>query len=208
MPDMFSHGAGLLLRTTRLSSEEWIQLVESRRLLLNPYLKCFSLKCLSESGYLHQEGGSHVLADDEPEVDAEEGLSLDTQGIFDRSKYTHIYGRQWSSVDSRERLPIGGSFCLWGLSRKAEWVVACVEYNIDRQHRGPFYERATKITIRRYATIGELVKAVDIEPRRVWELLGRTVSAWTEARLKLYAKAARLQAIVEAESAAVDKIGR
>lgn len=208
MPDKFCYGAELLLRTAPLGDEEWIQLLESRRLLLKQYLDKFSLKTLGDVGCLSSESHQHEINWDNPEVVAQDGLGLDTQGIFGRGKTVFdqikIPSAPWSGWGPSTET-VGGTVDLWGLSRKGEWIVIKVEFKKESGYKGRGYDRAVKVTIRR-TTVDELAEVAG-STQLVWDLLGRTVAEWTDQRLRIYLQANELLAVVQAQDSAARQIG-
>lgn len=208
MPDIFTYGADLLLRTDPLGHEEWMQLLESRRLLLKQHLDKFSLERLGEIECLSSESHYHKINQDHPEVVAEADLDLDTQGIFGRGETTFeqvkVPSAPWSGWGP-ETETLGGVVNLWGLSRKGEWLVIQVEFKREPGYKNRGNDRAVRVTAKT-TTVSELAE-VALSPQYVWDQLGQTVAQWTEQRLRLYLQANELLAVIRAASAAVSEIG-
>lgn len=206
MPGIYDRGAELLLRNTPLGSEEWRILIESRRGLLKDYLDRFTLQRLEEVECLRQESHHHSIGNDSPKVEADPGFNLASQGIFVET-YSTYHRRESPSVrvGVTQTTTTGGIVHLWGLSRKAEWLIIEVRFTREPGYKDRGYDRATMVTIKA-ATLDEILGISRTGRESVWAKLGEAVASMVEQRRRLYVEAERLLAIIKAQNAAVDHI--
>ena len=130
-----SNGLEILVRKTRLEKEEWYDLIEARRSLIDRHLDSFTLLTIGDLSFLKQGwqysssfSPTHSLNLDSPYVSGDKGCSLKTQGIFrcPRSGIRTI-------PNSGFQPPIGGSYpdgvaFAWGLTRFGYWVLIETEF--------------------------------------------------------------------------------
>ena len=102
-------GLRLLFRATPITDEDWLNLVEARKQLIKPHLDTFTLLTFGQTGCLENGTFLHSINMDSPECVGGE-FDLNTLGIF---RYN------WES-----KIKIAGALYIWGLTRKAQWIVA------------------------------------------------------------------------------------
>ncbi|MCX6703696.1 MAG: hypothetical protein NTV02_03345 [Candidatus Zambryskibacteria bacterium] len=170
----------LFTETKPFSDEVWIQLLEARRKTMMPHLNSFTLptlggvKCVEINTSYRDE-----LTRSNPEVTGEKELDLQVQGIFRPSLYaSRVVYPKVRGQSSR------GRFCIWGLSRKGEWVVATVFYEIADSSNNR-REYACRVDINK-VDLPKLVEICKCSYEEVWRELGKEVSEWHEKRRELY----------------------
>src|SRR5436305_845108 len=125
----------MLIPSRKLKPGDWYDLVEARRAVIAPHLDSFTLgkiadvKCLLSQGHYKGLNPCRYLG--------EEGFSLDTQGIFGYSKQskqkyqTGQFAFPDSGPHARGHLVHDGHCYVWGLTRKAAWLLAKVNFRGD-----------------------------------------------------------------------------
>ena len=124
---------------------------------------------------------------------------LGTQGIF-----MYAYG-------SRELYPgtgiirpyevsrPNGHLYVWGLVRKAIWILARVNFVGVVDYKGRVGEQAISVVIEK-ADLPTIVSTAKVTPRDIWDALSREVAKWEEQRKWLYEEMRRLNAIIERDN--------
>ena len=194
-------GIELLTRKETLTDEEWLALLEARRKLIKPYLKTFTLSTLGKLECLRSElSFTHDLQMDFPEIKAEDGLSLETQGTFRAQPYQYVE----RIPNSGFQPPPGGCKCeggimyIWGLARSGEWILARVEFRGEAGYKGRGYERALTVEIKK-TEIEEVIENTKAKPTDILDQLSREVSAWRESRQRILEAAKQLERAISFE---------
>lgn len=193
---------GLEILTSRspLTADEWLELVEARLRCLKPHLDHLTLTLLGNEECMESEhGGLHTLFFDSPRVEGDE-ICLSIQGIFrygNADKIDRGTPRRGETLGERQ----GGQRVLWGLTRKARWLIVRIEY--QRQER----ERNRALTVNlRYVTLPELLQGAQVTAKRVWLALGETIRQLTDQRRRHYEATQELAQRVFMEEVIVQSI--
>jgi len=165
----------LLGRKSPLSDEEWQWLVQDRCNTLKKDLDRFTLKTLGETTCLRSESHYHAVGDRDPKCFGEFGLQ--TQGIFRAN---------W--LNRRKDTPI---LYIWGLTRKAQWIVAAVHYSWERGYKDRGFEYATEVQTSE-APLATLVNVCKVSYLQIWQALGEEVQCWVDHRKILYESALQI----------------
>jgi hypothetical protein len=194
-------GLGYLLRSDPPGVFDWFGLAEFARTRLAPHFKDFTPPKLSQFECLTSSLGTHPPTWHTKEFWAEEGLSLETQGIYhalhsSRQKHGRIarsgplpqYGPWWE--DHVAKLAPGfpelpeqtrGVLYAWGLTRAGEWVLIQVAYRHGPGYKDRGTEEATGWGIRR-SDLREIAVYTRVGPRSIREKLIATLDQWVENR--------------------------
>lgn len=190
-----TEGLKLLVRKTQPDFGEWLELLDARRRMLNPYLDNVSLGKLGGVACIGRFDVLKCLGEDTPVVQGDEPtLNLETQGIF--------------SLKQTRTVPKGdGSLHFWGLTRSSHWILVQVEFKILRPvFAGKFDHEAATSVIIQHATPGQIVKATGYTVGEMWKELGEAVYEWRSQREKLYRAMQNLTQQIAAEEQALSLI--
>jgi hypothetical protein len=161
-----------LIRNRKPKDQAWAEMVEERRVLIRPFLDRFTLEKLKEVKLLRENRFQcHAIGIDNPRTDAESGLSLETQGIWQ----SDLEG--WIGNPPRYKK--------WGLSRAGDWILVTIfiAYSAD-------YERAERVDIR-HVEFTELLRAGK-SAFWIWCALASKVHEWVHNHAQLQQSIAAL----------------
>lgn len=192
-------GLDLLARKKTLTTGEWHQLIEARRLLIKPHLNSFTLRELGDLECLRTETFMHSLRIDSPTITGDERFSLKTQGIFHRpsSGIQRIPNSGFRGSPGEGSCPNGTMF-IWGLTRDALWILAEITFTGEAGYKRRGYERAQTVDIQESDLI-TIVDATKSTPIAIWEKLGEVIKSWVQFREGLYHQALELGRVVKTE---------
>lgn len=190
----------MLVSRTELTAEQWGHLAESRRLALQSSLKNFSMQPLGEFGNYGEfiDFRFRALKLATQFVRADEGLSLNTPGVFE---YNYNVTVEVTEFQDRDNERLQGPSCqfghrrhfLWGLSRKAEWL----SVQVDSYHT---YSEvvAYDVDIKR-VDFNTMAKAVQINPKQIILRLSKFVQHMLKRRRELLKEAEELEKFFDRE---------
>ena len=198
----------VLTRTTPLTEEEWIEIINARVEKLKRHLDSMTLGKISDVKCLRSEISSwHELSYDQPEVESET-FTLDSQGIFSfsyRSRVTEKGTGFRKGYAGGTDSPDGYSY-MWGLTRKAAtWVLIRVEWQGEAGYKERGHERAKKVVIRE-ATLPEIVENAKVTYKEIWSHLGEVVIQWMAHRHNLYMQVFQLATAIVAEKKSMEEL--
>ena len=191
----------MLVRKMPLTEGDWLRLLEARRALLAPYLDIFTLpelgrlKCL-----IAVEGRPCELGVSRPVV-TPEGYSLQTQGVFG----SQPWDQKEETRDEKTGLVLGGIKRVWGLGRSNRWLIVRIEYVYEPGGHGWRDQRATKVEIRK-AELAGVVAETGVNPREIWEELGKIATLWVERQTRLHQMAREVAVRVDFENELLDLV--
>lgn len=196
-------GLGLLVRPTPLTDQEWLNLLEARRELLQRHLPSFHLAKLGYLQCMHDGiQGSHELQADDPEVTGDTRFSLNTLGLFyeqppdtvKRVPYSGYFGRGIEVPD--------GTRIVWGITGANQLLLVTIQFvgqagglNLGRQC-------ATTVTIVE-TDFKTILAATGESPRRILEKLGEAVEDYVQRCRDRLKAALRVEDIIKGEEAAL-----
>ncbi|MBU1177190.1 hypothetical protein KKH96_01955 [Patescibacteria group bacterium] len=191
----------ILLRKNKIRKEEWLKLIEARRLLIKQHLNSFTLtelgktKCLKKNSDRYDYELCAELDFDDPKIISDDDrLSLDMQGIF--------YPQSWNKIKydfpPSQGFP-GGKIQIWGLSRFGQWIIAEVIFLGSAGYKHRKYETAETVKIEK-TNLTIIIARTGEEPIKIWGKLGEAVKEWTERRKKLYNQALEINDIIKTEN--------
>lgn len=196
-----TEGLKLLVRKTQPDFGDWLELLEARKRMFNPYLDMVSLGKLGDVMCLGRNGMPKGFREDAPIVQGDApALTLETQGIFSarwKTVLSPLTGYQASpgGVSSPD-----GVVHFWGLTRSSHWIRTWIEF---KGHPG--YQVATVVVIQ-YATPGMIIQATGYTAKEMWEELGRRAFRWLQDRHRLYLYMQQLTNQIAADEQALSLI--
>lgn len=196
-----------LARRTHIAEADWYELLELRAESIKDHLRSMTLRTVGDIQFISSEKEpAHDLNHDKPKLSEEGGFTLKTPGIFPND-------RGWSVVSSIEYPERGVNGCgdaihrFWGLTRNSEWIG--IEARVHSERVGEKYrriERATEVSIRKFASPPELCEFANRTPKQLWERLGGAVNEWVQHRERLLNDAIRLNERFSLEAQLVKEI--
>lgn len=183
---MSTSALSVLLRTKRLSHEEWVDFLENVRKELNPLLDRFTLPRLGDLGCVHSEEDNdryRIIYDDAERYEL--GLPLDTHAIA----YFVDSGRHRPSPGCPSKTQV-----VWALTKASEWVIMEVTVRlVPSERKGMTRERVlgTKVS---QTTLEDMLRMSGEDPFRVWRCIKMEIDSW---KSKQEAKYNRVRAISE-----------
>jgi len=202
-------GLAVLCRTTPLSDQEWLDTIETRRQAIKPHLDTFTLSTLGQVKCLQLENITHAISDNSPECVGGE-FDLNTQGIFRIAPWNSRVLNQRESRGlnyEREFRTLGGILYIWGLTRKAQWIIASVSYICEAGYKGRGYERTTKVEIEE-AMVLKILSLCNVRYEEIWRELSKEVHLWNKKREELYNTSLNLTRMCDIEELALSLIPR
>ncbi|HMO78655.1 MAG TPA: hypothetical protein PJ997_00490 [Candidatus Paceibacterota bacterium] len=200
----------MFINKTELTSEMWIDLLESRRLQITPFLKSFTLPEIGSFRSVRGDGEIQNLNTDKPKFSGDEsllkyGVNLfnKIQGIFDEQPLECV--RVFDSDGVRLRTQINdkktytGIKHLWGITRSGEWVLVRINFVLVTLTNGSRLEQALSVDIRHSSPV-EILKVLEIKPIKIWMHIGITVDEWVNRRFTQYSEIKRLKKDMEFDS--------
>jgi hypothetical protein len=224
-----NHTGGLRILTRRgaLTETNWFDLLEERRILIEPYLREMTLKTLGDLKIVHQElygqatrcplrMGAMIEKTycDPPyrkyreaaELTGVEGdFPLDTRGIYPDDDGVYYY---------RHFKTNGCVIRFWGLTRNSEWINAeCTVRRFEQARHAGHDERLDRRSevvkfIVSASTPQDICQFCGITPQWVWQRLGDTVEAWLKHRQLLLARVEQLVKVIDHEKLMVNIIAQ
>jgi hypothetical protein len=181
-----SKGMSCLVRREPLSKEDWVNLLESRRLQILPFLSKISLQTLGTFRCVPSrkvEGGRTALGADRPANQSSLKNPLAFQGLF----YESVWWKK-SGVEAETTV--------YGLRRDGKWLFIKVKlYTAD-----PEQQKATDLYVEELSTADMLNRQV--VPKVLWQKMGRAILQIVEKRRLLYEQLRPLEVeILNEESA-------
>lgn len=190
----------LLVRQEPPTDEEWLELLEARRVLIRPHFDSFTLPTLGHLECLYNEMPfTHRLPNDAPTLTGDEGFSLETQGIFCAPHLARktIPESGWQPGPGGSACP-DGTLYIWGLTRKGQWILAKVVFKGKAGYKERGYEKAQTVDIRE-STLPEIVAQTKTTPYQIWLEIGQVIKDWAKFRRGLYECALGIADQVETE---------
>ncbi len=195
-------GLEMLVRKNQPTQEEWFDLVEARRGLMQVHLGSFmtsalgSLQCLSsESVHLHE------LRIDNPELTGDKRFSLLTQGIFRMQPWDAVEkfgGTGYQAPPGCTSFP-NGIVRAWGIERNfGFWLFVTVHFVGERRYQDRGYQRAKSVEII-VADLPTIVAQTREVPQKIWVELGKEIKNWAGRQQHLCDQAAGFARIVDIE---------
>lgn len=191
----------ILVRKKQIKKEEWLKLIEARRLFIKDYFNKFTLPELGSLECLESDTYYHELNIDGPEViSGDKKLSLKMQGIF----YRQPWGKTKYDHNPSHGFP-DGTLQIWGLTRLGSWITVEVNFagEAGYKHRG--YQKAKTVKIER-TNLVTIISRTGEKPIEIWRKLGEAVEEWTERCKKLHERALEIREIIKTEDKALSLI--
>ncbi|HTE48453.1 MAG TPA: hypothetical protein VK675_00920 [Candidatus Paceibacterota bacterium] len=200
----------LLIGDRKLGQITWIRVLESRRILIKPYLDLLTLPTL---GSLHCLLGPdpnasihslyHRIDSDKPSLEgdfashfdpATSDGNIDIQGIW--GEFTFLD----RTSESSRRGPHRFTCCNWGISRRsAAWVLITLSGMRDGS-KEQIVEKVDSLKIESIS-LSEILVKVPVPPTEIWLSLGAEVHHFLAQRQKLLDQVQELVHKVETEEA-------
>jgi len=190
----------ILLRKNKIRKEEWLKLIEARRLLIKQHLNSFTLtelgktKCLKKNSDRYDYKLCAELDFDDPKIISDDDrLSLDIQGIF--------YPQSWNKIEydfpPSQGFP-GGTKQIWGLARSGDWIITEVVFTGAAGYKDCKYETAKTVKIEK-TNLTIIIARTGEEPIDIWRKIGEAVKNWKKKRKELYDKAREIENVIKTE---------
>lgn len=181
----------ILCRQSPLEWRDWIGMVHARRTLFRKLLGSITLKRLGQFGCLPGRSGDneHNIINDNPDVIADPGFDLNTQGVF------APLPTEWSPTGD-------GTMVLWGVTRKRDvWLV--VTLNLANESG---YHRVVKAVIQSVG-LEELLVKTGQHPRDIFQKFHEVTSFWVELYFEKYRMIKDVRKQMDVEKQALDLVG-
>lgn len=228
-----TEGLRILARRSALTESDWFNLLEARRVLLEPYLREMTLKTLGDLKIVrnHQcerplrKGGMEekFTKKDLPLSWVEstpivEGIfSLDTRGIFPNDEVYFGGHFHWDFIRAPKRIAaVGEVLKFWGLTRNNQWILVelPITYHMVTYHSMPGTllkertEQRSKVekVVVCESTPQEICQFCKVTPQWIWQRLGDVVREWVKHRQNLLSNVEELANIVQHEETMLEII--
>lgn len=197
---MDTHGLEFLVRKDPLSEGEWCDMIETRRSLIQPYLKnLFQLPKLSAMEHLCTRCS---LRFGDPRLIGDREFSLETKGLFN-----------WSSVSLSNTSDDERTLRIWGLTADSDWILAKVLVGSEVRYGnagygggcGDGYQTATNVEIRK-TDLHAIIEETKENPQIIWEQLHYAIFRQWELTKNLYAQMLKLAMICKSEECTLSLI--
>lgn len=222
-----------MARRNALTEEDWFNLLEERRVLLEPHLRDMTLKSLGDLKIVHDDvtghggiwgrrlykGGLKIVPDKHSDSHRQPCIpgvvssrfSLDTRGIFSNDEVFYHGHFKWDftdSITSSRKKDMTIKF--WGLTRNNEWIRIEVPIKNYTQPRSPgLDDRPHQVAgvemVKVYESDSrEICTLYGFTPQWIWQQLGDATKTWVEHRRKLLLGAEQLNEVVQYEEMVLD----
>lgn len=190
MPSPISVVLKDLLMEKKLSHEQWLNIVESRRAVIARCLDMFTLQTLEQLACLSSGNGScHELRRDNPTIIDESGtLAGRRQGIFAGTPFARTASENTCRT--------------FGLSRRNDWLLIEIEFSKQPDFFPVLgdYEKAVSVRVTK-SDLPTILSQVDIIPWDVLEFFRVVVNGWVQARKSSYETICKIAEHIDKEDA-------
>lgn len=207
-------GLGFLARREPLSHEDWYVLIETRRKLIEPYMRSMTLDTIEDLKLVQDYFGKSNLRkfSTRARITTTGEYTLETRCIFPGQRdavRSSVEYDHYATLPEGYRPTFGaprGTARTWGLTRNGSWLL--IEANFFRhevQYKYPDrFEESVDIDA---VTVSETTPEAIVtscrykHPREIFDALGSAVRAWRQHRAHLLAEAKNLEETLDRENA-------
>lgn len=198
-----------LARTEPLGMDDWLNLIEARKRLVEPLFdrltlpRLDQLKCLLDKfspGFSGMVRQWRDFSADSPAIGGKVPFSPETQGIFGAWRHEPA-----NFTGSNPLCP--GFTMVWGLTRRGEWLKVQVDFEVipGASYDGYGWERATTI-ISKKTDPRTLLADAALPPQDIWDKIGSVIKDACENRRFLYERTLAVATQIKAEEALLELV--